>query len=76
MYLCPVTEAFSSFQSFFFFFFRLISILSEAGQAEKDKYMILFICGNLKKNDANKLIYKTATDSQTQRMNLRLSGES
>ena len=33
----------------FFFFFRLISILSEVGQTEKDKYMILFICGNLKK---------------------------
>ena len=29
-----------------------------------------------KKKDANKLIYKPGTDSQTQRMNLGLSGES
>ena len=32
-----------------FFFFRLISILSEVDQTEKDQYMILFICGNLEK---------------------------
>ena len=30
--------------------------------------MILFICGNLK-NDMNELIYKTETDSQTQKTN-------
>ena len=40
-------------------------ILSEVSQAEKDKYhMILLIC-RIPKNDTNKLIYKTETDSQT-----------
>ena len=29
---------------------------------------------NLKKNDANELIYKTETDSQTYRTNLQLAG--
>ena len=29
---------------------------------------------NLKKNDTNELIYKTETDSQTQRMNLQGEG--
>ena len=29
---------------------------------------------NLKKNDTNELIYRTETDSQIQRMNLRLPG--
>ena len=54
-----------------------IIILSEVSQTEKDKYhMILLICGILK-NDTNELIYKTETDSQTQRTNLWLPvGES
>ena len=45
-----------------------IIILSEVRQTEKDKYhMMLLICGTLKKNDTNELIYKTETDSQTQK---------
>ena len=39
---------------------------------EKNKYMILLTCGILKKNDTNKLIYKTEKDSQTQKTNLWL----
>ena len=37
-----------------------IVILSEVGQMEKDKYMILLMCRILKKNDTNELIYKTS----------------
>ena len=40
-------------------------ILSRVSQTEKDKYMISFICGVLKKNDTNELIYKTEIDPQT-----------
>ena len=36
---------------------------SEISQAEKDKYMILLICGILK-NNKNELICKTETESQ------------
>ena len=44
-----------------------IIILSEVSQTEKDKYhMILLICGILKKNDTNDLIYKMEIDSQMQ----------
>ena len=32
--------------------------------------MISLICGNYKKDDANELIYKTETDSQTSKANL------
>ena len=42
-------------------------VLSEASQQEKDKYhMIITYMWNLK-NSANELIYKTETDSQTQK---------
>ena len=52
-----------------------IIILGEISQREKDKYrMISLICWSLKKTDTNDLIYKTETDSQTQRMNLWLPG--
>ena len=45
-------------------------IISEVSQTEKDKHhMISIICGLLK-NDTNELIYKTETDSQTQRTDL------
>ena len=40
-----------------------IVTLSEVSQTEKDKYMILLICG-IKKNDINELIYKTEIASQ------------
>ena len=50
-----------------------IIILGEISQTEKDKYpMILLFCGILKKNDTNKLIYKTEIDPQTQKTNLWL----
>ena len=48
-----------------------IITLSEVSQKEKDKYMISLICGIFKK-DINGLIYKTETDSQTQKTNLWL----
>ena len=47
-----------------------IIILSETNQKEKDKYhMISFLCG-IQKNSTNELIYKTETDSQTQKTNV------
>ena len=43
-----------------------IVILSEVSQTEKEKYhMTSLKMQNLKRNDKNKLIYKTETDSQT-----------
>ena len=42
-----------------------IIILSEISQKEKDKYHISSICGIVKNNDTNELIYKTEIDSQT-----------
>ena len=52
-----------------------IILLSEISWTENDKYhMIQLICLILK-NDTNEFIYKTETDSQTQRMNLWLPGE-
>ena len=49
-----------------------IIILSEVSQTEKDDYyMIIISMWNLK-NNTNELIYKTETDSQTQKTNLRL----
>ena len=50
-------------------YFVLKSILKS--QTEKDKYMISFICG-IRKYDTNELIYKTETDSETQRTDLWL----
>ena len=61
-------------------------ILSEARQTQKDKYCIWHglhteskdkycitaYIQHLKRKDANELIYKAETDSQTQRMNLQL----
>ena len=38
-------------------------------------HMISFICGILKKNDTNKLIDKTETNSQAQKINLCLPKE-
>ena len=40
-----------------------IIILNEV-KSDKDKYMILLMCGTLE-NDISKLIYKTEIDSQT-----------
>ena len=48
-----------------------IIILSEISQKEKDKYMILLICGILK-NGTNELIYKIETDAQTLKTDLWL----
>ena len=43
-----------------------IVILSEVSQTEKEKCcMTSIICGNLKRNNTNELIYKAETDSQT-----------
>ena len=48
-------------------------ILSEVSQTDKEKYcMTSIICGHLKRNNTNELIYKAETDSQTERPNLRL----
>ena len=53
-----------------------IVISGEISQREEDKYhMILLICGILKKNDTNELIYKIEIDSQTQKTSLWLSKE-
>ena len=49
-----------------------ITILREINQREKDKYHMISLCGIFKKNYTNELIYKTETDSQTQRTNLWL----
>ena len=41
-------------------------ILSEVSQTDKEKYcMTSIICGHLKRNNTNELIYKAETDSQT-----------
>ena len=49
-----------------------IIILCEVSQTEKDKYhMISLRCG-MERNDTNKLIYETGTDSQTLKTNLWL----
>ena len=45
-----------------------IMIPSEVSHREKGKYMILFIC-RIQKNDTRELIYKTETDSGTQKTN-------
>ena len=47
-----------------------IIILSEESQTEKDRYDMLNL--KKKKNDTNKLIYKTETDLQTLKRNLWL----
>ena len=41
-----------------------IVIMGEVSQTDKEKYDIPYMC-NIKKNDANELIYKVETDSQT-----------
>ena len=46
-----------------------IIMLTEVSQT-KTNIMISLIRGILKKNDTNELIYKTETDSQTQKTNL------
>ena len=49
-----------------------ITILSEVSQTEKDKQQKMsLICGILK-NGADELVYRTETDSQTQRAGLWL----
>ena len=50
-----------------------IVLLSEVSQSEKVKYDITYI-RNLKKKGTNELIYKTETNSQTQKKNLWLLG--
>ena len=54
-----------------------IIILNEIGLKERQMSQVSYDAayrGNLKKKDSNELIYKTETDSQTQRMNLWLPG--
>ena len=46
--------------------------LTKWSKSEKDKYHISLICGSKKQNDTDELIYKTETDSQTQKTNLWL----
>ena len=48
-----------------------IIIQSEVRQ-RKDKYHMISLTGGILKNDINELIYKTETDSQTQKTNLQL----
>ena len=48
-----------------------IIILSEVSQKEKDKQHMISLMGSLK-YDTSELIYKTETDSQTQRADLWL----
>ena len=47
-----------------------VIILIELSQKEKGKYHVNLIRGILKKNDTNKLIYKTEIDPYTQKTNL------
>ena len=42
-----------------------IIILSEVSQTEKDKYHMICLHEESKKNNTNELIYKTETDTQT-----------
>ena len=51
------------------------AILSEVSQTEKEKYCMTSLKYNLKRNDTNKLVYKTERDSQTWRMNLQWPAE-
>ena len=48
-----------------------IITLREVSQKEKDKYHVITYIWSLK-NNTNNFIYKTATDSQTSKTNLRL----
>ena len=52
-----------------------IVIPSEGSQTEEDGYHMIRLYVESKKNDTNLLTYKTETDSQTYRANLRLLGE-
>ena len=49
-----------------------IIILSEVSQKKKDKYHMISFMHVIFKNDKNEIIYKTETDSQTQKTNLCL----
>ena len=49
-----------------------IIILSEVSQKKKDEYHMITQVES-QKNGTNELIYKTETDSQTQKINLELS---
>ena len=49
-----------------------IIILSEISQTETDKYHDITYRQNLKKKDTNEFIYKSETNSQTQRTDLWL----
>ena len=46
-------------------------ILSEVTQTEKDKYHTISLMWHLK-NNTNELLYKTETNSKTQKTNLQL----
>ena len=48
-----------------------IITLREVSQKEKDKYHVITYIWSLK-NNTNDFIYKTTTDSQTSKTNLRL----
>ena len=48
--------------------------LSEVSQTGKEKYDMTSLIWNLKRNDTNKLTYKTEADSQTWRRNFWLPG--
>ena len=48
-----------------------IITLREVSRKEKDKYHVITYIWSLK-NNTNNFIYKTATDSQTSKTNLRL----
>ena len=47
---------------------------TKGSKTEKDKY-ILLICGILKKNDTNELIYKTEIGPQTENKVMVTNGE-
>ena len=51
-----------------------IILLSEVSQIEKAKYIMIsnILCVESLKNDTNEFIYKTETDSQSWKTNLRL----
>ena len=51
-----------------------IITVGEVSQTEKDKYMILLMCGIFKKYDTNDLIYKTEIDPQTQKKKKKTYG--
>ena len=50
-----------------------ILILSEVSHTDTDKYHTISLICRIKEKDTNELIYKTETDSQTSKTNLRLT---